>query len=640
MKMFYDYQYDVASLIAVSFLLVVCILRRSYKTKSNVLFQILIICDLLGSSFDIASCVCISNPDKIPVVWGYFTALGYLFFYNCMGILFFMYIDSRTKLVWMWTPAKIIGIGSIIAEGILIGTSPWTHLVSYFDEQMVYQHGSLMTLLYVIAALMLFMSAVMFIFARRRFNRYQVFAICAFIIAVFVGVLIQAVLPRVLVGQFGCTLVLFFIYVALENPAYYTYKATPCLNRNSFLYTLKKNHLMKKNLSLVLFCIKDFDQLKRGLLLTDQERLSSSVADWLGRTYGKQGYCLDDDKFAVVLTEDWKQENVICQLKRHFDHPVPLMNSELLISIFPIYVESVMHEYDTDDIEDALNYLLSEQKLQYVNQEALTKTIEKQRRNIAISHEIKEFIAQDKFEVFYQPIRNVKRNTFSSVEALIRMRSEKLGFISPEEFIPIAEKENLICEIGEIVFRKVCQFMSESQCHKFGVDYVEINLSPIQCYQENLFRHFTSIMGEFSVRPDRINLEITETASFEDSQVMKDNIEQFSEMGVSFSLDDYGSGFASIDYLFKLPVDIVKIDKGILWQAMKDSNAMIVLERTIEMLRCLGKKIVVEGVENEDMVNTLESFGCDYMQGYYYSKPICAGEYVSFLKKHQDLTVV
>ena len=140
-------------------------------------------------------------------------------------------------------------------------------------------------------------------------------------------------------------------------------------------------------------------------------------------------------------------------------------------------------------------------------------------------------------------------------------------------------------------------------------------------------------MDKYDVVPFWINLEITETATVEDSDMIVRNIGKFHNMGVTFSLDDYGSGFASADYLFKLPVEIVKIDKGILWNAMKDNNAKIVLINTLKMLKELGKKIVVEGVEDADMVKLLEENGCDYMQGYFYSKPIPPYEFVEFLKE-------
>lgn len=224
---------------------------------------------------------------------------------------------------------------------------------------------------------------------------------------------------------------------------------------------------------------------------------------------------------------------------------------------------------------------------------------------------------------------------FSSSEALIRLIDDELGFISPEEFIPIAEKNGRILEIGELVFRKVCRFMKESACLKLGVHYIEINLSPVQCFHEELAETFLAIMDQYGISPLCVNREITETAEMEHGgiRILQDNMQKMNAKGVSFSIDDFGSGFAAIDYLLRLPVSIVKIDKGILWQAMKDPNAMIVLQNTMQMLQLIGKKIVVEGVETQEMVSILCQNGCDYMQGYFYSKPLPEEEYIRFLEK-------
>jgi EAL domain-containing protein (putative c-di-GMP-specific phosphodiesterase class I) len=198
----------------------------------------------------------------------------------------------------------------------------------------------------------------------------------------------------------------------------------------------------------------------------------------------------------------------------------------------------------------------------------------------------------------------------------------------------MSEDDGSILDIGDIVFKKVCKFINESQCVKEnGVHYIEVNLSPVQCVHENIVDRLRAIMKKCAVAPKWINFEITETAQYNEDESMHHNIEKLYNNGSCFSIDDYGSGFASADYLFKLPVDIVKIDKSILWQAMENPNAMTVLKNTMNMVKELGKKIVVEGVENQEMVDILTSFGCDYMQGYFFSKPVPAEEYVKFLQE-------
>jgi EAL domain-containing protein (putative c-di-GMP-specific phosphodiesterase class I) len=287
---------------------------------------------------------------------------------------------------------------------------------------------------------------------------------------------------------------------------------------------------------------------------------------------------------------------------------------------------------DTDDVLDSIEYIID--KTNPVKDEIvdIDNITQRMHRKHEVAHAVERAIAGETFEVYYQPIYDVAEGSFTCSEALVRLKDDKLGFISPEEFIPMSEDDGSILDIGDIVFKKVCEFIKETQCTLgSGVHYIEVNLSPVQCVHENIVDRLRVIMKKYGVSPAWINFEITETAQYNEDESMHHNIEKLYDNGSKFSIDDYGSGFASADYLFKLPVDIVKIDKGILWQAMENPNAMVVLKNTMKMVKELGKKIVVEGVENQEMVDILKSFGCDYMQGYFFSKPVPAEDYMKFL---------
>lgn len=631
----YEYHYDIVSIIAVIFLIAIYLMRQTYRTKANKIIFALFVCDLLGACFDIASCFSISYPERFPMWYNYLTTLGYLFFYNMTGMMFFIYIDARTKITRAQKPVRLVVTAIALLECFLILSSPVTHLTGYFDENMVYSHGPLMFLLYVFAASLLGASTVLFYARRRTFNRYQIIAIASFVVAVFVGVLLQLVWPWLLVGQFACTLVMFFLYISLETPTYYTYNGTTCYNRIAFMETIKEKLHFREPLHLFAFGIKDYDYFRENLNLKDLERMSINIAQFVTRNYRTTGFCIADDKFVIMVKNETDVDDVRRTLEAYFSKLMSLVSCDVMVSAQMVNIWDIDPNIRMDMMESGIIYLLENTNANMGENADFSEIVKRIERRKSISYIVKKAAEEDLFEVYYQPIRNVATGTFTSVEALVRLKDTKLGFISPEEFIPIAESEGIIYRIGELVFEKVCKFIWENRPTEcLGVDYIEINLSPLQCFQPDIVERFTGIMKKYDVEPSWINLEITETASFEGGGQMLLNINSFHDMGITFSLDDYGSGFASADYLFKLPVDIVKIDKSILWQAMKDENARIVLISTLQMLKKLGKHIVVEGVEDETMVQLLTENGCDYMQGYYYSKPIPTKEYVNFLKKN------
>ena len=164
-----------------------------------------------------------------------------------------------------------------------------------------------------------------------------------------------------------------------------------------------------------------------------------------------------------------------------------------------------------------------------------------------------------------------------------------------------------------------------------GLDYIEVNLSFVQCIQDNLAPQLAGIMQEYGIDPHLINFEITETASSVKAKTLLKNMDYLISIGNTFSMDDYGTGFSTANYLVNLPFELVKIDKSILWSAMEDQDAFIILRHTVEMLNALRKKIIVEGVETQKMVEVLTEMHCDYLQGFLYSKPLPEEDFIRFL---------
>lgn len=240
-------------------------------------------------------------------------------------------------------------------------------------------------------------------------------------------------------------------------------------------------------------------------------------------------------------------------------------------------------------------------------------------------------IANKSFMVYYQPIYSVEKKRFSSAEALLRLKDEKYGFIPPDLFITAAERSGAIHKIGDYVLEEVCRFISGNDFEQLGLDYIEINLSVAQCMQTDLADKILNIMNRYGVLSDKINLEITETAASHAQNIMMENLDKLTSAGISFSLDDYGTGYSNIKSVASLPITIVKLDKAFVDE--EDNPRMwIVLKNTIKMLKDMDMSIVVEGVESAQLAQRFAELNCEYIQGYYYSKPIPEDEFIEFMK--------
>jgi len=242
-------------------------------------------------------------------------------------------------------------------------------------------------------------------------------------------------------------------------------------------------------------------------------------------------------------------------------------------------------------------------------------------------------IKEDRIEVFYQPIYSIKKQKFVSAEALARIRCKDGSIIPPGAFIPIAEETGLISEVGEIMFDKTCRFMKEHDLNRYGVKYIEANVSVVQCSSEALADAYISIMKKHQLSPSCINLEITESASINMRTALLDNMERLLDYGVSFSLDDFGNGQSNLNYIVDMPVQIVKFDRDMTQAYFANEKAKFILRATMNMIHDMKFKIVSEGVETEEQFEALKELGIDYIKGYYFSKPLEAHEFLDYIKR-------
>ena len=219
----------------------------------------------------------------------------------------------------------------------------------------------------------------------------------------------------------------------------------------------------------------------------------------------------------------------------------------------------------------------------------------------------------------------------------MRLNDPEYGNIPPSLFINYAEKNNKIHIIGDFVLEKVCEFLGSNEGRKLNIDYIEVNMSVAQCYETDLVMKIRNWIDKYRLRTDRLRLEITENAASFNPQIVEKNMSMLYKMGIRFALDDYGTGFSNIKKLISLPFDVVKLNKTFVDEIENPTTETIVKD-TIHMLKSLGKEILIEGIETQDRAELFTNFsydkvlGCDYLQGFYFSKPLPQTEFVKFLR--------
>lgn len=351
----------------------------------------------------------------------------------------------------------------------------------------------------------------------------------------------------------------------------------------------------------------------------------------------KDLYAYSNDFFVFfrILKDDF---NALAQLMQkinaEFKNPIRVYKDELSCEIFfGIYplrliphsleptpkgvVEKMLTAYDRARVSKTSNYYLYD-----VNSETLVEREEQVANDIKIAIENGEFITN------YQPIYNLKEDRVSGFECLLRWDNDKYRYESPFEYVRVAERSGFIHDIGTLTFRQALETIKN-----IGRDDIRIsvNVSAAQFMQQGLISDILGLFKEYDVPFQCIAIEITETLFIDSMQEVIDKLSYIRSFGIKVYLDDFGTEYSSLLYLAELPVDVIKIDKEFTKQIGSSKNVRSIIRHLIEIADDLDIQIVAEGVETEAQLRFLERYGCDYIQGYYFSKPVGRNEVIKAL---------
>ena len=247
---------------------------------------------------------------------------------------------------------------------------------------------------------------------------------------------------------------------------------------------------------------------------------------------------------------------------------------------------------------------------------------------LQLAKELKFAISNNQLELYFQPIATTKDKKTTSCEALIRWNHPKKGVIFPDDFIPFAEKNNLIIELGDWVIQQACQDYLQL---KSSIETIAINISPKQFQQDDFIDKLVLTTQNYHVEPSALKLELTESVAMNDLQSTIKKMNLLKSFGFTFAMDDFGTGYSSLSYLKNLPFDFLKIDRSFIMNIQTNKEDIKLVKTLILLAKQLGFEVIAEGVESHYHVEILQELECDYIQGYYLSKPIPLEEFKKLL---------
>ncbi|MFC9539700.1 putative bifunctional diguanylate cyclase/phosphodiesterase [Lysinibacillus sp. NPDC056959] len=252
-------------------------------------------------------------------------------------------------------------------------------------------------------------------------------------------------------------------------------------------------------------------------------------------------------------------------------------------------------------------------------------------RVLLLDSELRRAIESREFELHFQPKISMENEKIQGVEALIRWKSESLGFVSPAEFIPYAEETGLIIPLSEVIIEKACEAVIEMRQSGYKTP-VAINISSIHFKQQNFLDSVQAILERYNTPANNFEIEVTERTVMNSANETVSKLVRLKKMGFKISIDDFGTGYSSLSYLVRFPLDYLKIDRSFIQHIGSLDEKQAVVDAIIQMSHRLKMKVVAEGVEQAQQVDILRKMNCDIIQGYYYSKPLPLHELMEFLE--------
>ncbi|MFY3792903.1 putative bifunctional diguanylate cyclase/phosphodiesterase [Ureibacillus sp. MALMAid1270] len=254
------------------------------------------------------------------------------------------------------------------------------------------------------------------------------------------------------------------------------------------------------------------------------------------------------------------------------------------------------------------------------------------RRLLKLDSELRKAIENKDFELYYQPKVCLKTNEIKGIEALVRWNNEQFGYVSPAEFIPIAEETGLIIPMSEIILEKACEDLRTLRLAGFSNILMSINISSIHFHQNSFLQSIKEILERNNTSAHNFEIEVTERTIMNNDSETINKLVRLKQLGFKISIDDFGTGYSSLSYLVRFPLDYLKIDRSFIQHLGSLDEKQAIVDAIIQMAHRLNVEVVAEGVESVQQVKKLREYGCDYIQGYYYSKPLPMELLIEFLQ--------
>ena len=632
-----NYFLEVCSLIFMVAITIAYFTRKKYPVATSRLFGVGLILLDANIGLDILFCVLLDKSNVVPIGW--VELVAELFFVTQFVLSYSLYayvLYSIGKSI-KYSPIYLLTIIPSAVGAVLFFTNSihhWNFSFVFNETTQLYDFmpGPTFMSLYIINWFCNYAVTISYTVAFRKVLPKELLRVLmSVMVIVLSAAVIQTIQPQYLMSGVAYTLSAMFAVVSICDPDIKVDRISLAFNDTAFIDYLNTQRFEKQRKYYIIFDIESFGLFSEKFGTTSANELLGTIRKFI-ESVNKKTYIFRVQSYRFVLLFKNKEEQMqmVDAINERFAKPFNIKGHIVDITLDILYFVNNSVFTNSDRYND-----FNSRTLSIINFKD-TKCIELDNAFLAqISRDrrIKEILEEclkvkDGLYMVYHPIYDIKKKCFNHFEALIRLANDEFGYVGPSEFIPIAETFGLANDIDYFVLNETCAFLERNP----QIESLEINISCAEFFN-NPSERFMKIINKYSINPSRIILEITETVAVKYPEKTKEFMSDLGQYGIKFAMDDFGSGYSNIARFITLPFSVAKLDKSLLEESQ---NIAVFFDAAINLFKNLNIPIVIEGVETEKQLNLSINKKVDYIQGYYFSKPLKEEDLLAFLSSHNN----
>lgn len=524
---------------------------------------------------------------------------------------------------------------------LVIITNCFTGALFRVSYKGVYIYGPYNRIMYAYSLMCMIIVIGITIFHRKGFSKRQFVVIYELVFITLICVVIQMFFRSISLTGVAVALIITVLLFTLHNPYSCTDNLTGLYDMQFFREYIKHMDSRSRRYHIVSIYISNMNYINSVFGVEKGETLLRDTADTLSHASSSDYvFRLDESRFAVIVTTLKEYETIISNVREYIskqESKSPEEGTDIGADV------TVCGLIDAQRLETSGNIISYSEYLESIASasggvkliQGDSDTMHGFRYNQEIKQFLKTALEQDLFEINFQPVYSISDRRFISMEALSRLRHPSMGPVPPDVFIQIAERSGDISNIGMLQFRRVCRFVKEFGDRLYGIRNIKVNLSPAEFLAPGHGAMLRAVIDEFGLEPSFFQFEITETAATQYSDGFMQAIAEFQSAGIDLCMDDFGSGYANLNTVMRMPFTTIKMDRSLLTGARDNDRIRLFYKSITSILSDMGFIIVAEGVETEEELAFIHECRVNCVQGFYFSRPLDFEGILSLLENNK-----